>query len=281
MRGIPERIQLKTPEQIATMRAAGLVVARALREMTAAAAPGVSTADLDGIARDVLSAAGATSSFLNYDIGSGPYPGVICASVNDHVVHGIPSADEKLDDGDIISLDFGAIVDGWHGDAAVTVAVGDVEPDAAALSDACRTSLWDGLALARSGGRLTDISHAVESSIRRSGKFGIVAGYGGHGIGSQMHMAPHILNYGKAGKGPRLTPGMALAIEPMITLGARDTEELDDGWTVRTADRSWAAHWEHTVAIMDDGPWVLTAEDGGRAELEKRGVQLSAHASAA
>ncbi len=281
MRGIPERIQLKTPEQIATMRAAGLVVARALREMTAAAAPGVSTADLDGIARDVLSAAGATSSFLNYDIGSGPYPGVICASVNDRVVHGIPSADEKLDDGDIISLDFGAIVDGWHGDAAVTVAVGDVEPDAAALSDACRTSLWDGLVLARSGGRLTDISHAVESSIRRSGKFGIVAGYGGHGIGSQMHMAPHILNYGKAGKGPRLTPGMALAIEPMITLGARDTEELDDGWTVRTADRSWAAHWEHTVAIMDDGPWVLTAEDGGRAELEKRGVQLSAHASAA
>ena len=140
--------------------------------------------------------------------------------------------------------------------------------------------MWDGLAAARSGGRLTDISHAVETSIRRAGRYGIVAGYGGHGIGSEMHMAPHILNYGKAGKGPRLTPGMALAIEPMVTLGSRATEELDDGWTVRTVDGSWAAHWEHTVAILDDGPWVLTAEDGGRAELEKRGIELSALAAA-
>ncbi len=277
----PERIELKSTEQLEMMRVAGLVVARALAAMTEAAAPGVSTADLDAIARDVLRSAGATSSFLDYDIGSGPYPAVICASVNERVVHGIPSAAEKLRDGDLISVDFGAIVDGWHGDAAVTIAVGEVSPEATALSETCRVSLWDGLAKARSGGRLSDISHAVEVSVRRAGRYGIVDHYGGHGIGSQMHMAPHILNYGPAGKGPRLVPGMALAIEPMVTLGGRGTRELDDGWTVVTADGSWAAHWEHTVAILDDGPWVLTAEDGGRAELAARGVQLSALAGSA
>jgi methionyl aminopeptidase len=258
------------------MRSAGLVVARALAAMRAAVAPGVSTADLDRIARDVLREAGATSSFLDYDIGSGPYPAVICASVNERVVHGIPAPAEKLADGDLISIDFGAIVDGWHGDAAITVPVGDVRPEVAALSEACEAALWDGLAAVHAGARLTDISHAVETSVRQAGRYGIVAGYGGHGIGSAMHMAPHILNYGRPGKGPRLTPGMALAIEPMITLGSRATRELDDGWTVVTADGSWAAHWEHTVAILDDGPWVLTAEDGGRAELAKRGVTVAA-----
>ncbi len=275
MRGLPERIQLKTPEQIQTMRAAGLVVARALAQMRAAVAPGVSTADLDAIARDVLREAGAAPSFLGYH----GYPAVICASVNDRVVHGIPSAAEKLAEGDLISIDFGAIVDGWHGDSAISVAVGAVAPEVAALSDACEASMWDGVAAARSGARLTDISHAVESSIRSTGTYGIVAGYGGHGIGSEMHMAPHILNYGRPGKGPRLTPGMALAIEPMVTLGSRATEELEDGWTVVTADGSWAAHWEHTVAILDDGPWVLTAEDGGRAQLARRGIELSALAA--
>lgn len=272
---IPERIELKDHDQIATMRQAGLVVARALRAMSDAAAPGVTTADLDAVARDVLRDAGAESSFLGYDLGSGAYPAVICASVNDRVVHGIPSAQEKLADGDIVSVDFGAVVDGWHGDAAVTVPIGDVSAEVQALCAACERSLWDGLAAARSGGRLSDISHAVERSVRGSGRYGIVAGYGGHGIGTRMHMAPHILNYGKAGKGPRLVPGMTLAIEPMLTLGARATRELDDGWTVRTADGSWAAHWEHTVAILDDGPWVLTAEDGGRAELGKRGLAVS------
>lgn len=270
-----ERIQVKSIEQIGAMRRAGLVVARALEAMRAAAAPGVSTADLDAIARDVLREAGATSSFLGYH----GYPAVICASVNDRVVHGIPSASEKLNDGDMISLDFGAIVDGWHGDSAVTVLIGEVSDEARALSQACEASMWDGLAAARPGGRLTDISHAIETSVRRSGSYGIVAGYGGHGIGSEMHMAPHILNYGRPGKGPRLVPGMALAIEPMITLGSRATRELDDGWTVSTEDGSWAAHWEHTVAILDDGPWVLTAEDGGRAELAARGIALSAAAA--
>jgi methionyl aminopeptidase len=170
-------------------------------------------------------------------------------------------------------------VDGWHGDSAISVPVGEVSAEVQALSDACEASMWDGLAVARSGGRLTDISHAVETSIRQAGPYGIVAGYGGHGIGSEMHMAPHILNYGRPGKGPRLTPGMALAIEPMVTLGGRATKELEDGWTVATVDGSWAAHWEHTVAILDDGPWVLTAEDGGRAELAKRGIELSAVAA--
>lgn len=277
MRTLPERIQLKTPDQLACMRAAGLVVAQALAAMRAATAPGVSTGDLDAIARDVLRGAGATSSFLGYSVP--PYPAVICASVNERVVHGIPSGTEILRDGDLVSLDFGAIVEGWHGDAAITVAVGEAAPEVAALSAACEASLWDGLTAARAGGRLTDISHAVETSVRRAGRYGIVAGYGGHGIGSQMHMAPHILNYGKPGKGPRLTPGMTLAVEPMITLGARATEEMDDHWTVRTVDRSWAAHWEHTVAILDDGPWVLTAHDGGLAELAKRGVTLSAAAA--
>jgi methionyl aminopeptidase len=280
MRGLPERIQLKSPEQLELMRAAGLVVARALAAMRDAVAPGVSTADLDGIARDVLRDAGATSSFLHYDIGYGPYPAVICASVNDRVVHGIPSPGEKLAEGDLISIDFGAIVDGWHGDAAITVPVGAVSPEAAALSAACEESLWAGLAVVRAGARLTDISHAVETSVRAAGRYGIVDGYGGHGIGSEMHMAPHILNYGRPGKGPRLLPGMALAVEPMITLGSRATQQLEDGWTISTVDGSWAAHWEHTVAILDDGPWVLTAEDGGRAELGRRGVPVSARAAA-
>jgi methionyl aminopeptidase len=268
MRAMPERIQIKTPEQIGSMRRAGLVVARALREMRAAVAPGITTADLDAIARGVLAETGATSSFLGYH----GYPAVICASVNDRVVHGIPSPNEPLREGDVLSIDFGAIVDGWHGDSAVSVPVGAVSPEVQAMSDACERSMWDGLAAAHAGARLSDISHAVESSIRTSGRYGIVAGYGGHGIGTEMHMAPHILNYGRPGKGPRLEPGMVLAIEPMITLGSRATRELEDGWTVSTVDGSWAAHWEHTVAILADGPWVLTAEDGGLAGLAPFGI---------
>jgi methionyl aminopeptidase len=272
---MPERIQLKSPDQIAAMREAGLVVSRALDAMRRAVAPGLSTAELDAIARGVLRQAGATSSFLGYH----GYPAVICASVNDRVVHGIPSPEEVLVAGDLISIDFGAVVDGWHGDSAISVPVGEVRPEVSALSAACETAMWDGLAAARAGARLSDISHQIQTSIRRAGRYGIVAGYGGHGIGSDMHMAPHILNYGRPGKGPRLVPGMALAIEPMVTLGSRATRELADGWTVVTVDGSRAAHWEHTVAILEDGPWVLTAQDGGRAELAQRGVRLSARAA--
>jgi methionyl aminopeptidase len=276
----PDRIEIKSVDQIAIMRRAGLVVARALRELSQAAAPGVSTGELDALAREVLKDEEATSSFLHYDIGNGPYPAVICASINDKIVHGIPSTEEKLADGDIISIDFGAIVEGWHGDAAVTVLVGEVDDSSRELSGACERALWDGLAAVQAGGRLGDISSAIETSIRDSGEYGIVAGYGGHGIGTRMHMDPHVLNYGRPGKGPKLQRGMALAIEPMITLGSRGTRELDDGWTVSTVDGSRAAHWEHTVAILEDGPWVLTAEDGGRAELADRGVEVSASAAA-
>jgi methionyl aminopeptidase len=240
--------------------------------MSAAVAPGVSTLDLDAVGRDVLREAGAVPSFLDYH----GFPAVICASVNSEIVHGIPAAKTVLREGDLISIDFGAIVDGWHGDAAVSVAVGEVAADVLAMSAACEASMWAGLAQARVGSRLSDISHAVEMSVRDSGNYGIVAGYGGHGIGSQMHMDPHILNYGRPGQGPKLVAGMALAIEPMITVGDPDTRELEDGWTVVTVDGSRASHWEHTVAILDDGPWVLTARDGGRAELGARGVRLAA-----
>jgi methionyl aminopeptidase len=275
MRRVRNTIELKSDEQIAQMRVAGLVVADGLAQMAAAVAPGVSTLDLDAVGREVLKAAGAVPSFLNYH----GFPAVICASVNAQIVHGIPAAKTVLREGDLISIDFGAIVDGWHGDAARSVPVGAVAPEVTAMSLACETSMWDGLAQARVGGRLSDISNAVEMSVRSAGQYGIVTGYGGHGIGSQMHMDPHVLNYGRPGQGPKLVAGMALAIEPMITLGSPDTRELGDGWTVVTADGSRAAHWEHTIAILDDGPWVLTAYDGGREQLGARGVQLSALAA--
>ncbi len=256
------------------MRKAGLAVAAGLKAMSEAARPGVSTLELDSVARAVLAEHRATSSFLGY-AGPPPFPGVICSSRNDRIVHGIPRSDDVLAEGDLISLDFGAIVDGWHGDAAITVSVGTVAPAAAALSETCRRSLWDGIAAVSVGGRISDISYAVEQSVRAAGPYGIVTGYGGHGIGRQMHMEPHILNHGAPGNGPKLVSGMTIAIEPMITAGSPDTAELDDDWTVVTRDRSLAAHWEHTVAVLEDGLWVLTAEDGGLAELTARGVELS------
>jgi methionyl aminopeptidase len=252
-------IQRKTLAQIDTMREAGVVVADALAAMTAAVQPGVTTLDLDGIARDILAAAGARSNFLNYDIGNGPYPAVICASVNDKIVHGIPLATEILRDGDVISIDFGAIIDGWHADAAVTVGVGSVSGAVMQMSAACERALHAGIAAARAGGRLGDISNAVQTSIEASGSYGILAGYGGHGIGTEMHQDPHIANQGRAGHGPKLEEGMCLAIEPMISLGSPRSRELPDGWTIVTADGSMSAHWEHTVAILADGPQILTA----------------------
>jgi methionyl aminopeptidase len=270
----PNPIELKSVEQIKLMRAAGLVVAEGLAAMSAAAVPGASTWDLDQIGREVIERNGAVSSFLGY--ARPPFPAVICSSLNENVVHGIPNKSEVLADGDLISIDYGAILQGWHGDAAVTVAVGAAADADRRLSEVCEASLWDGIAAAAVGGHLSDISHAVESSVRAAGPFGIVENYGGHGIGSSMHMDPHILNYGKPGRGPELEAGMTLAIEPMITLGSPDTAERADGWTVATADGSWAAHWEHTIALLPDGLWVLTSPDGGRAELAARGVSLSA-----
>jgi len=256
-------IQIKTPGQIAIMREAGLVVARTLETVAAAVRPGVTTAELDALAEREIRAAGATPSFLGYH----GYPATICTSVNDEIVHGIPSPARRLNEGDIISIDCGAIVSGWHGDAAVTVGVGAISAEHAALLRACEAALWQGLARARAGGRLGDISHAVEVSIAQAGSYGVVEEYTGHGIGTAMHMDPPVPNYGRPGRGPRLRAGMALAIEPMVTIGSPETVLLDDGWTVITADGTWAAHFEHTVAISADGPWVLTAGDGGRARL--------------
>ncbi len=256
-------IQIKTPGQFAVMREAGLVVARTLGTVAAAVRPGVTTAELDALAEREIRAAGATPSFLGYH----GYPATICTSVNDEIVHGIPSPARRLNEGDIISIDCGAIVGGWHGDAAVTVGVGAISTEHAALLRACEAALWQGLAQARDGGRLGDISHAVEASIAQAGPYGVVEEYTGHGIGTAMHMDPPVPNYGRPGRGPRLRTGMALAIEPMVTIGSPETVLLDDGWTVITADGTWAAHFEHTVAITADGPWVLTAEDGGQAGL--------------
>ncbi|HEX3962599.1 MAG TPA: type I methionyl aminopeptidase [Trebonia sp.] len=252
-------IQVKSPDQVARMREAGLVVARTLKVLADAVRPGITTTDLDRIAEREIRGAGAVPSFLGYQ----GYPASICASVNETIVHGIPDPAQRLRDGDIISIDCGAVLDGWHGDAALTIAVSEITAEDQALLDACETALWAGLAQARPGNRLGDISSAVERSVTASGPYGIIREYTGHGIGTAMHMAPDIPNYGQPGRGPRLAAGMALAIEPMITRGGEQTIELADGWTVVTADASRAAHFEHTVAITPDGPWVLTAEDGG------------------
>lgn len=256
-----EPIQVKTPAQLAVMREAGLVTAAALRAAAAAVQAGISTAELDSIAEREIRAAGAVPSFKGYH----GFPATICASVNDQIVHGIPSARQVLRAGDVLSIDCGAIVGGWHGDAAVTVRVPPAEEDTrlTGLLAAGERALWRGLSQAVPGRRLTDISHAVEQAVRAAGPYGIVREYTGHGIGTQMHMDPPVPNYGRAGRGPVLVEGMALAIEPMLVLGRPQTRLLDDDWTVVTADGSWAAHFEHTVAVTAAGPWVLTAEDGG------------------
>jgi methionyl aminopeptidase len=255
-------IQIKSPEQIARMYAAGQVVARTLEVLAMAVQPGITTAELDSIAEREIRAAGAVPSFLGY-FG---YPASICTSVNEQVVHGIPSKDQVLKSGDVISIDCGAILDEWHGDSALSVGVGEIDPADQAMLDACEASMWAGIAQAVVGRRLGDISHAVERSVRGAGDYGLIREYTGHGIGTEMHMDPVVRNYGPPGQGPRLESGMALAIEPMITRGDRHVAELDDGWTVVSVDGSRAAHFEHTIAITPDGPWVLTAREEEKAE---------------
>jgi methionyl aminopeptidase len=254
-------IQLKSPEQVERMHAAGQVVAHALTVLKEAVRPGISTAELDSIAERSIRAAGAVPSFLGY-FG---YPASICTSVNEQVVHGIPSKDQVLEAGDIISIDCGAILEGWHGDSALSVGVGAIDPADQALLDACEASMWAGIEQAVAGQRLGDVSHAIEESVAGSGNYGLIREYTGHGIGTEMHMDPVVRNYGPPGQGPRLLAGMALAIEPMITLGGSHVTELDDGWTVITNDGSRAAHFEHTVAITPEGPWVLTAREEEKA----------------
>lgn len=265
------RIEIKSPEQVRLMRVAGLLVGTTLHKLVEAAVPGVSTAELDEVAERSIRGGGGIPSFLGYH----GFPASICTSVNEQIVHGIPDG-RLLVDGDVISIDCGAIVEGWHGDAAVTVLVGAVDPVVAEMSRVCEQSMWAGIAAVREGGRLSDIGHAVESWAAERGTYGVVEEYTGHGIGTSMHMEPHVPNYGKPGRGPRLVAGMALAVEPMLCLGERYTEVLEDDWTVVTADGRPAVHWEHTVALTPDGPWVLTALDGGAAGLAAHGVTAAA-----
>jgi methionyl aminopeptidase len=252
---VPQR----SAAELDAMAAAGAVVAAALAAVREAAAPGVSTHDLDQVAESVIRDAGAIPSFLGYH----GFPASICSSVNDRVVHGIPAADELLAAGDLVSIDCGAILAGWHGDAAITFGVGPVIAADELLSQATRESMEAGITAMVPGNRLTDVSHAIETATHaaesRYGRtFGIVEGYGGHGIGRQMHMDPFLPNEGAPGRGPLLAAGAVLAIEPMLTLGTGKTKVLDDEWTVVTADGSRAAHWEHTVAVTEDGPRILT-----------------------
>jgi len=266
--GLRDRgIQIKSPEQIAAMRKAGLLVGETLELLRGSVRVGMTTRDLDAIAEEHIRAGGGTPSFLGYH----GFPATICTSVNDEVVHGIPG-DRVLAEGDVVSIDCGAIVDGWHGDAAITVALGDVPDEVTELMRVTEEALWRGIAAARLGGRVSDISHAVESHVRGAGEYGILEDYTGHGIGTEMHQAPNVPNYGRAGRGPKLVRGLALAVEPMITLGTKDTVLLDDDWTVVTADGSMAAHFEHTFTLTTEGAWVLTALDGGEARLAELGV---------
>ena len=264
-------IEIKTREQILSMRAAGLVVGRTLELLRGEVRAGISTGELDAIAEDTIRSSGATPSFKGYH----GFTGSICASVNDEIVHGIPGG-RVLAEGDLISIDCGAIVDGWHGDAAITVAVGEVEPELLELARICEESMWRGFAAAKLGGRLTDISAAVEAHVRANSSYGIVEDFVGHGIGSAMHQPPNVPNFGKAGRGPKLVEGLALAVEPMLTVGHQDNHTLEDNWTVVTNDGKAAAHTEHTFTLTPQGPWVLTALDGGEAKLAELGVKYGA-----
>jgi methionyl aminopeptidase len=260
----PRGVTVKSPEQVVLMRAASLVVARTLERVAAAVAPGVTTGELDRIAEESIRGEGAVPSFLGYH----GFPGSLCTSVGAEVVHGIPSGDRVLVEGELLSIDCGAILAGWHGDAAVTVPVGECAPQLLELSRVTEQALWAGLAAVRPGARLSDVGHAVESVVRPHG-YGLLEDYTGHGIGTAMHEPPYVPNLAPdgPGRGMVLEPGIVLAVEPMATLGQPDVVELEDGWTVVTADGEQAAHWEHTVAVTAEGPWVLTALDGGTARL--------------
>jgi len=255
----PKPVPFKSAGELDAMEAAGAVVGRALVAVRDAAKPGVSTLELDAIAEALIRDAGGVPSFKGYH----GFPGSICSSVNEVVVHGIPSKDVILAEGDLVSIDCGAILDGWHGDSAWTFGVGELSKADLELSEATRLSLEAGIAAMVADARLTDISHAIELGTRAAAekfgrKFGIVDGYGGHGIGREMHMEPFLANEGKPNRGPLLVVGSTLAIEPMLTLGTEDTTVLEDDWTVVTDDGSRAAHWEHTVAVTADGPRILT-----------------------
>jgi methionyl aminopeptidase len=244
----------KPPEALKKMRAAGRVVAEMHSSIREAIRPGVTTAELDKVARAVLDRRGARSNFLGY--GHPPFPAVICASPNDVIVHGIPGP-YRLEEGDIISIDCGAIVDGWHGDAAFTAPVGKVDPEAQRLIDVAFASLDAAIAAMVDGGRLSDIGHAVQT-VAEAGGFSVVREYVGHGIGTSMHEPPDVKNFGDPGKGMKLRPGMVFAVEPMLNAGSAATRLMDDGWTVRTKDGALSAHVEHSICVTESGPEIFT-----------------------
>ena len=261
-------IEYKTPEQIQKMRVAGLLVGETLELLRSSVEPGMTTKDLDAIAEKNIRAAGGIPSFIGVPGGPGAvdFPATLCTSVNDEIVHGIPGP-RVIHDGDVVSVDCGAIVDGWHGDAAITIPVGEVAPEHLELLRVCEESLWRGMAAATLAGRINDIGDAIQSYVDSCGDYGIVEEYVGHGIGSEMHMPPQVPNYSVADKLEKIRPGLVLAVEPMINLGDRRTRTLDDGWTVSTVDGRYSAHFEHTFTVTEDGPWVLTALDGGQERI--------------
>jgi methionyl aminopeptidase len=269
------RIETKTPDQIERMRRAGLVVGQTLQLMAQTVRPGMTTKALDELAEEHIRGCGAVPSFLGYH----GFTGSLCTSVNDEVVHGIPGS-RVLEEGDLLSIDCGAIVDGWHGDAAISLVVGGRDagrPEDLALIDATEDAMWAGIAALAVGRPLYAVGAAVEDSLtaasdRHSREYGIVEEYVGHGIGTEMHQDPQVPNYRVREKGPTVRSGVTVAIEPMVTLGAAETRVLGDDWTVVTTDGSRAAHWENSVAVTDEGIWVLTALDGGRARLEAAGA---------
>jgi methionyl aminopeptidase len=253
-------VELKSPAEIEAMRAAGRVVATALGQMRKQAAVGVSLLELDEVARSVLAEHGATSPFLHYQpsFAHSPFPAVICTSVNDAALHGIPTA-YRLANGDLISIDFGATLNGWTGDSAISLTVGTPRPEDIRLIDTAERALAAGIAAAVPGGRLGDVSAAIGAVARKAG-YGLHTDFGGHGVGRTMHESPSVPNDGKPGRGLKLTPGLVIAIEPWFMAGGKDSYRVDpDGWTLRSGDGSRAAHVEHTVAITADGPRILTA----------------------
>jgi len=264
-------IQIKTLDQLKTMRRAGLLVRSTLELIKSQIKPGITTSALDAVAEAHIKRGGGTSNFKGYH----GFPATICVSINDEIVHGIPG-DRMIVPGDVVSIDCGAIIDGWHGDAAFSVVVEPIDSATQKMLDVCEESMWVGIAAGIAGARLSDIGHAIENYINSQGKYGILREYGGHGIGTAMHMEPHILNYGKPGNGPKIEPGMVFAIEPMITLGSERTKVLEDNWTVVTVDKSYGSHFENTYCIAPDGkPFVLTEEDGGKANLARFGIEVS------
>ena len=257
------------------MRKAGLLVRNTLESVRSQIKAGVTTSALDAVAEASIKRGGGTSNFKGYH----GFPATICVSINDEIVHGIPG-DRMIMPGDVVSVDCGAIVEGWHGDAAFTMIVDPIDPATQQMLDVCEESMWHGIAAGALGARLSDIGNSIEKYINSQGNFGILREYGGHGIGTAMHMEPHILNYGKPGNGPKIEIGMAFAIEPMITLGSGRTKVLADNWTVVTIDGSRGSHFENSYCIGPDGkPFVLTEKDGGRSQLARFGIEISSEIS--